>query len=89
MLMILTMAAHHVRYRAQRVTVAREQRDRGALSIELALLVIVLIFAAGVVVLAITNLVKSKAGQIGGGGGGATGGTAGATAGGSTGGTTP
>jgi hypothetical protein len=83
-LTIAVMAAHHVRYRAHRVAAARANRDRGALSIELALLVIVLIFAAGVVVLAITNLVKTKAGQIGGGGGATGGGTAGAT-----GGTTP
>jgi uncharacterized protein (UPF0333 family) len=59
------MAVHVIRHRALRVQHARADRERGALSIELALLVLVLILAAGLVVAAITKLVTSKANQIG------------------------
>jgi hypothetical protein len=60
----LVSSIHHLRYRIGRVSVARENRDRGALSIELALLVIVLIVAAGLVVAAITKLVTTESGKI-------------------------
>jgi hypothetical protein len=60
----LLSGVHYLRYRIGRVSAAREGRDRGALSIELALLVIVLILAAGLVVAAITKLVTSESGKI-------------------------
>ena len=60
----LVSGLHYLRYRVGRVSAAREDRDRGALSIELALLVIVLILAAGLVVGAITKLVTSESGKI-------------------------
>jgi hypothetical protein len=63
-LLPVLMAGQVLRHRAHRAAAARRQQDRGALSIELALLVIVLILAAGIVVAAITNLVQSKAAQI-------------------------
>lgn len=59
------MAFQVVRYRAVRVSAARADRDRGALSIELAMLVIVLVVAASLVVLGIKTLVDKKAAQIG------------------------
>jgi hypothetical protein len=60
----LLSGVHYLRYRIGRVSAAREDRDKGALSIELALLVIVLILAAGLVVAAITKLVTSESGKI-------------------------
>ena len=60
----LLSGVHYLRYRIGRVSAAREDRDKGALSIELALLVIVLILAAGLVVGAITKLVTSESGKI-------------------------
>ncbi|MFC1411733.1 hypothetical protein ACEZCY_20970 [Streptacidiphilus sp. N1-12] len=59
------MAVHHVRYRAMRVSAARADRDKGALSIEMAMLVIVLIAGAVLVVGAIWALVQTKATKIG------------------------
>lgn len=67
-LLPVLMAGHVLRHRAHRLTAAGRGRDKGALSIELALLVLVLILAAGLVVAAITNLVTSKANQISNGG---------------------
>lgn len=60
----LVSGLHYLRYRVGRVSAAREDRDRGALSIELALLVIVLIAAAAMVVLAIKTLVTTESGKI-------------------------
>ena len=60
----LLSGVHYLRYRIGRVSAAREDRDRGALSIELALLVIVLIAAAAMVVLAIKTLVTTESGKI-------------------------
>lgn len=60
----LASGLHHLRYRIGRVSAARADRDKGALSIELALLVIVLILAAGLVVAAITALVTKESGKI-------------------------
>ncbi|MEY9967107.1 hypothetical protein ABIA33_005172 [Streptacidiphilus sp. MAP12-16] len=59
------MAFQLVRYRSHRVAAARANRDKGALSIEMAMLVIVLIVGASLVVLAIKALVTKKATQIG------------------------
>ncbi|MFC1419566.1 hypothetical protein [Streptacidiphilus cavernicola] len=61
----LVMTCQHVRYRAHRVSAARAERDKGALSIEMAMLVIALIAAAVLVVVAIGKLVKTKSDQIG------------------------
>ena len=62
----LVMACQHVRYRALRLDAVRDgRRDKGALSIEMAMLVIALIAGAVLVVLAIGDLVTKKAGQIG------------------------
>ncbi|MFC5910138.1 hypothetical protein [Streptacidiphilus monticola] len=55
---------HLVRHRAYRARAAFREGDRGALSIEMALLVIALLFAAGLVVVAIKTLVQQQAGQI-------------------------
>jgi hypothetical protein len=63
--MPLVMVCQHVRYRSQRVRVARAERDKGALSIEMAMLIIALVVGASLVVLAINELVKKKAAQIG------------------------
>ncbi|WP_042410777.1 hypothetical protein [Streptacidiphilus carbonis] len=60
----LLPGVHYLRYRVGRVSAAREERDKGALSIELALLVIVLIAAAAMVVLAIKSLVTTESGKI-------------------------
>jgi Flp pilus assembly protein TadG len=61
----LVMTCQHIRYRSFRVSAARADRDKGALSIEMAMLVIALIAAAVLVVVAIGTLVKKKADQIG------------------------
>ncbi|MEY9836825.1 hypothetical protein [Streptacidiphilus sp. EB103A] len=60
----LLSGVHYLRYRISRVSAAHEDRDKGALSIELALLVLVLIVAAGLVVAAITRVVTSESGKI-------------------------
>ena len=60
----LVSGVHYLRYRIGRVSAARENRDKGALSIELALLVIVLIVAAAAVVAAITALVNKESAKI-------------------------
>jgi Flp pilus assembly protein TadG len=67
MFTLAQMAALRARVQLARVraVAAQQDRERGALSIELALLVLVLIVAAGLVVAAITKLVTSKANQIG------------------------
>lgn len=59
------MCFHYARYRSARVSVARAERDKGALSIEMAMLVIVLIAGAVLVVAAIWKLVQAKATKIG------------------------
>jgi Flp pilus assembly protein TadG len=61
----LVMTCRHIRYRATGVSAARADRDKGALSIEMAMLVIALIAAAVLVVIAIGSLVQTKATQIG------------------------
>lgn len=58
------MAFRTARYRADRVRVARANRDKGALSIEMAMLVIVLLVGASLVVFAINALVRAKAAKI-------------------------
>jgi len=63
--MPLVMTCQHIRYRSMRVGAARADRDKGALSIEMAMLVIALIAAAVLVAFAIGSLVKKKADQIG------------------------
>ncbi|MHA6765092.1 hypothetical protein [Streptacidiphilus sp. PAMC 29251] len=63
--MPFVMTCHHIRYRATRVSAARTDRDKGALSIEMAMLVIALIAAAVLVVAAIGKLVLAKSGKIG------------------------
>ena len=60
----LASGMHYLRYRINRVSAAREDRDKGALSIELALLVIVLIAAGAMVALAIKTLVTTESGKI-------------------------
>ena len=61
----LVMTCRHIRYRSIRINAARTDRDKGALSIEMAMLVIALIAAAVLVVIAIGSLVQTKATQIG------------------------
>jgi hypothetical protein len=60
----LVSGVHYLRYRIGRVSAAREDGDKGALSIELALLVIVLIAAGAMVALAIKTLVTTESGKI-------------------------
>lgn len=60
----LIMTGTHIRYRSHRVSAARTDRDKGALSIEMAMLVIALVAGAVLVVLAIGTLVKAKAKKI-------------------------
>ncbi|TDU02326.1 hypothetical protein EDD99_0717 [Streptomyces sp. 846.5] len=60
----LVSGLHYLQYRISRMSAAHEDRDKGALSIELALLVIVLIAAAGLVVGVITTVVTTETGKI-------------------------
>ena len=60
------MAVHVLRHRAHRLGAARGRKDAGALSIELALLVVALVLFAGLIVAAITALVGRKVDSLNG-----------------------
>lgn len=61
----LAMTCTNIRYRADRARAAHADRDKGALSIEMALLIVALVAAAVVIFAAIKALVGKQSTQIG------------------------